>query len=69
VKRPREGRGFGLTLDLPKSLLCGGGERGTIVPYGLHTISDETVTVGWHTTVAALVTGIFLPPSFYWGVQ
>jgi hypothetical protein len=44
-----------------------GGERGTNVPHGLHTIADAIVADGWHTTVAALVesTGIFLAQSFY----
>jgi hypothetical protein len=32
-----------------------GGEKGTIVPYGLCTIADTAVPDGWHTTLAALV--------------
>jgi hypothetical protein len=52
---------------LERFLLYEGGERGTIVPHGLHTLAVATVPDGWHTTVAALVefTGIFLPTSFY----
>jgi hypothetical protein len=48
-------------------LLYEGGERGTIVPHGLHTIAEAIVPDDWHTTVAAWVEfiGIFLPPSFY----
>jgi hypothetical protein len=37
-----------------------GEEMGTIVPHGLHTIADPIVADRWHTTVAALVAGIFL---------
>jgi hypothetical protein len=47
-------------------LLYKGGEKGTSVPHGLHTIEDAIVPDGWHRIVAALVefTGAFLPPSF-----
>jgi hypothetical protein len=67
VKGPHEECGFRLTYGLKRSLLCEGGDRGTILPHGLHTTSDAMAPDGWHTTVAALVdlTGIFLPPSSY----
>jgi hypothetical protein len=53
--------------DLKRWLLYEGGERGTIVPHGLHTFADAIVPNGWHTTVAALVdsTGMFLPLYFH----
>jgi hypothetical protein len=46
-------------MDFCHILLYEGGERGTIVPHGLHT------------TGAALVefTSIFLPLSFYWALN
>jgi hypothetical protein len=60
-------RVFRLTCGLKRLFLYEGGERGTNVPHGLHTLTDTIVPDGWRTTVAALVefTGIFLPPPFY----
>jgi hypothetical protein len=48
-------------------LLNEGGERHTIVPHGLHTITGTTVPGGWHTVFATVdeFTGIFLPPPFH----
>jgi hypothetical protein len=63
--------GFRLRCGLKRLLRYEGGERGTIVPHGLHTLADAIVRDGWHTTFAALVefTGVFLPPSFYRDVK
>jgi hypothetical protein len=65
-KGPHEECGFRLTCGLKRSLLHEGGERGTIVSHGLHTM-QTIVPEGWHAAVTALVefVGTFLPPSFY----
>jgi hypothetical protein len=72
VKGPCEECESRLTCGSKRLLLYVRGERGTIVPYGLHTIADVTAPHnGWHTIVVALVelTGIFLLPSFCQDVQ
>jgi hypothetical protein len=70
-KSPHEECGFRRTRGFNMLLLYEGGERGTIVPHGLHTIAEAIVPDGSHTMVAAWVEiiGIFLPPSIYWDVK
>jgi hypothetical protein len=46
VKGPHEECGFLLTWGFKPLLMYVGGERGTIVPYGLHTIADTIVPHG-----------------------
>jgi hypothetical protein len=71
VQGPHEECEFRLTCGLKRLLLYEGGERGTIVPHGLHTIADAMVPDGWDTTVAALVefTCILPPPSLDWDAK
>jgi hypothetical protein len=54
-------------IDICLEKIVAGGERGTIVPSGSHTIADALVPHSWHKTVAALFecTGIFLLLSCY----
>jgi hypothetical protein len=56
VKRPHVECGFKLTRGSKRLLLLmyEGGERGTIVPHGLHTIADAIVPDGWHTQLLLL---------------
>jgi hypothetical protein len=67
VKGSHEECEFRLRCGFKRLLLYVGGERGKIVPHGLHTIADAIAPRGWHTIVAPVVefTGIFLPPPYY----
>jgi hypothetical protein len=57
VKGPHRARGFRLTCGLNRLLLYIGGERGTIVPGGLHTMVANLVKIYRYLHAAVLLLG------------